>query len=96
MAQIFISWGDKKPDQKLVDLMLTKMAAFHIVVKPQFVFGYRWPNPDGTAADYDRKCWHIRDDNSPATAGSRGLECCQAMLEGLQEGWNLAKGKPSR
>lgn len=54
---------------------------------------YRWPNADGTAASYDTKCWHIRDDVSRAGQCSQGVESCQGLLEGLQEGWNLRAGK---
>lgn len=88
---ILISWDQAKPDQKLVDLMLEKAKAFHVIGTPILSYGHRWPNADGSAADYDRKCWHIRDDMCTAGANSSGLECCQALLEGLQEGWNLAK-----
>lgn len=90
---IFISWGTTKPNEKLVALMLEKLKAFHIVRKPEFVFGHRWPEPDGTAKSYDPKCWHIRDDLCQANSSSRGLECAQALLEGLNEGFALAKGK---
>jgi len=87
---ILHAWGATKPDQALTDLMLTKIAAFHFVRNPTLVFGFEWPNADGTHPDYDRECWHIRDDSTPQ-AGSRGLECCQALLEGLEEGYLLAK-----
>lgn len=90
MTQILISWGDKKPDEKLVELMIDKAKAFHVVYKPVFMYGYRWPKEDGTAESYDSKCWHIRDDLCTATADSRGLEGCRGLLEGLQEGWDLA------
>ena len=89
MSRVLFSWGQTKPHTALVELMLTKAAAFHICRKPELVYGYRWPNADGTAADYDDKCWHIRDEGCTAGADSRGLECCQALLEGLQEGWAL-------
>ncbi len=93
MPQIFISWGVAKPDEKLVALMIEKLKAFHIVCKPEFVFGHRWPKPDGTAESYDVPCWHIRDNLCMAPAGSRGLERAQALLEGLNEGFALGKGK---
>ena len=73
--------------------MIEKAKAFHVVSDPKFVYGYRWPNADGTAASYDTKCWHIRDDVSRAGQCSQGVESCQGLLEGLQEGWNLRAGK---
>jgi hypothetical protein len=92
MAIVLISWGDKKPDQRLVDKMIEKAKAFHVVSDPKFVYGYRWPNPDGTAASWDTKAWHIRDDASRAPQHSQGVEGVQGLLEGLQEGWDL-RGK---
>jgi hypothetical protein len=94
MALIYISWGTKQPPQALVDKMLEKVKAFHIVRAPELHFGPRWPNDDGTVAVYDQPCWHIRDVRAVAQAGSRGLECLQALLEGLQEGWDLREAQP--
>lgn len=92
MPAILISWGETKPDQELVDLMLQKAKAFHVITSQvRLHYGYRWPKEDGTAESYDRKCWHIRDDLCRAGAGSHGLEGCQGLLEGLNEGYDLAK-----
>lgn len=90
MAAILISWGDTKPDQRLVNVMIEKAKSFHVINKPEFKYGPRWPAADGTYPTYDSPCWHIRDDLCTAGAGSHGLEGCQGVLEGLQEGWSLA------
>jgi hypothetical protein len=96
MALVLFSWGSRKPDQLLVDLMLEKAKAFHVIREPKFVFGSRWPQPDGSTPSYDSECWHIRDDLSSAAQSSRGMEMCQILLEGLEEGFNLASPRPAR
>lgn len=92
MAQILISWGQDKPHAALVALMISKAEAYHVISKPELHYGPRWPNEDGTHADYDQPCWHIRDLGCRAPASSSGVEGCQGLLEGLQAGWEL-RGK---
>lgn len=87
---VLISWGEKKPDERLVELMIRKAKAFHVVCEPVFGYGYRWAKEGERPADYDRECWRIRDDLCMAGPSSHGLEGCQGLLEGLQEGWDLA------
>lgn len=92
MPAILISWGETKPDQELVDLMLQKAKSFHVITSQvRLHYGYRWPKEDGTAESYDQECWHIRDDLCRAGYDSRGVEGCQCLLEGLNEGYALAK-----
>jgi hypothetical protein len=90
---ILISFGDTKPDKELVALMIAKASAYHFVREStlKLVYDHRWVTKEHPeAASYDRKCWHIRDDSTPS-ADSRGLEGCQGLLEGLYEGWLLAR-----
>jgi hypothetical protein len=89
---ILISWSQDKPDQELVDLMLQKASAFYVISgQAKLVYGHRWPDKDGKAADHDRECWHIRDDGCHAPIGSRGVEGCRGLLEGLNAGYELAR-----
>jgi hypothetical protein len=93
---ILISFGEDEsapPDKDLVALMISKASSYHFVHAStiRLVYDYRWvtaerPEP----ASYDSKCWHIKEDsNAPQT--SHGVEGCQALLEGLHEGWLLAR-----
>jgi hypothetical protein len=88
---ILISWGETRPNDKLVELMIAKGSAYHFIRGPvRLVYDYRWAKEGEEPASYDYKCWHLRDD-SQVSADSRGLEGCQGMMEGLQEGWVLAQ-----
>ena len=94
MSKVLHSWGKEKPNLKLVGLMLAEAKTFHVISSQvEFVFGHRWPNEDGTAAEYDPKCWHIRDNGCNAGPDSRGFECCTTMLEGISKGWHLGSSR---
>jgi hypothetical protein len=93
-VKVLISFGQEKPDAALVELMLDKIKPYYFTRGAVFRYGYKWSKDGETPVSYDEQCWHIADP-SDAPADHRGVEGCQAMLEGLYEGWMLGT-KPAR
>lgn len=92
---ILISFGQTKPHDELVKLMLEKISTYHFSRGAELRYGYRWAKEGQEPATYDDQCWHIRDKNELVTIhNSTGFNSCQALLEGLQEGWDLSRKFP--